>query len=234
MVLGFFSICRLWITCICTSVWNGWFKLYFILTWCLSPPCNPTVGVANKTAGPSREGNDLGSVRSNLSRQFKQGNVVRKSCSITIVIWVLKNQNDLDIFVTSTRGSFCVIRYFSSEKWLSPFCCLKLYWRYDHRDLLVKVNQIILLLMQTFVKDTGVWRMISLINLVTLTIMILLTAMVWEVEVSDWRCNPATARMFLALSKYKILLHVRKIKEWVFMRDNPGIYPWWCSVSVFV
>lgn len=72
------------------------------------------------------------------------------------------------------------------------------------------------------------WSKRLLKTQVTLTIMILLTAMVWEVEVSDWRCKPATARMFLALSKYKISLNgtrVSKIKELVFMHENPASIP---------
>lgn len=81
--------CRIFITWLCTG-WIGWFKFYSRLTWCLSPPCYPTVGVANKAAGPSGETNNLGSVRGNLSRQFKQGNIVRKSSSVTVVVWVLK------------------------------------------------------------------------------------------------------------------------------------------------
>lgn len=85
-----FLISRLLVSYLCTGILIGWFMLYFRLTWCLSPPCNPTVGVANKAAGPSGEGNNLGSVRGNLSRQFKQGNIVRKSSPVTIVVRVLK------------------------------------------------------------------------------------------------------------------------------------------------
>lgn len=81
--------CRIFITWLCSG-WIGWFKFYSRLTWCLSPSCYPTVGVANKAAGPSGEANNLGSVRGNLSRQFKQGNIVRESSSVTIVVWVLK------------------------------------------------------------------------------------------------------------------------------------------------
>lgn len=56
------------------------------------------------------------------------------------------------------------------------FCCLKLDQRYDRRDLLV--NEFLL---KTQVSES----MLLLVNLVTLTMMILLTARACEVVVSD-------------------------------------------------
>lgn len=193
--------CRIFITWLCTG-WIGWFKFYSRLTWCLSPSCYPTVGVANKAAGPSGETNNLGSVRGNLSRQFKQGNIVRKSSSVTVVVWVLKVSVSQIVNYSKWPWHLCDI---DSEVILcnSVFFLQKMiFFPISLFETWLKVWSQRFVSKRIFIKDTCVWEYV-VVNLVTLTMMILLTARACEVVVSDWRCKPATARIFLALSKYK-------------------------------
>lgn len=147
--------CRIFITCICSG-WIDWFKFYSRLTWCLSPPCYPTVGVANKAAGPSGEANNLGSVRGHLSRQFKQGNIVRKSGSVTIVVWVLKVSVSQIVYYSKWPWHLCdidsevILRiFFSSENDCFPFLLFEAWSKVWSQRFVSK---------RIFIKETGVWE----------------------------------------------------------------------------